>query len=620
MVEIKLSNIVVGDISIEEAERLLYYRADGRVASLFPLDTHMGYGLSLTGSVDFFTYLNSCSIRKWKRYAGIDQVSLHLELEGEGEIIVDSVICGECNRSELLRFPFSGCGEQVVQINCRNCDAIGFSIVPTNGEIVKFYSGYFATTVDEGTLNPVRIAVATTTFNNEQYILPNIELTKAGVIREGGKLAEGFHLFVVDNGRSLDFEALSDEMVTVIPNPNVGGSGGFARGMIAAAESPMDFTHVILMDDDVRILPESFVRTFALLSLAKGKYVNAFVQGAMLSLEEPTRQFEDVARVFRSGVYRRVKGDFNMGDFDAILENERMDVELPLAYGAWWFDCIPLKAIRENGYPIPFFVRCDDVEFGVRNKPIYMVMNGICVWHASFEGRFRASVDCYQYQRNFLAMIAMHECASERAFVLRIRRTVRQNLRDLDYSAAELTLDGFEDYLKGPGYLAQVDGSALMKMNGLRNEKLEPVSSLNKDLLHRAGVSDSVLSDVDHVDKASMLLKLLRTLPYDKHYLPDFITRHRVGYVVKNGSSTLCGSSLCCGTLIYINPTRELGSIRHIDRERFRSIIKRERRLVRQYKIERNEVRQAWRSAYKRFTTKEFWIEYLKKSANQSLA
>ena len=56
-------------------------------------------------------------------------------------------------------------------------------------------------------------------------------------------------MFVVDNGRTLDAEGLSDDLITVIPNENVGGAGGFARGMIAALESDEDFTHVLLMDD-----------------------------------------------------------------------------------------------------------------------------------------------------------------------------------------------------------------------------------------------------------------------------------------------------------------------------------------------------------------------------------
>ena len=84
-----------------------------------------------------------------------------------------------------------------------------------------------------------------------------------------------------------------------------------------------------------------------------------------------------------------------------IAENEAVDVEVPDAYGAWWYSCIPLNEVREKGLPLPLFVRCDDVEYGMRTKPTYMTMNGICVWHEGFEGRFRPSVDCYQLHSQF---------------------------------------------------------------------------------------------------------------------------------------------------------------------------------------------------------------------------
>lgn len=40
-------------------------------------------GCLLQGSVDFFTYFNACSLAKWKKYAGIKRVYLHLEFANE---------------------------------------------------------------------------------------------------------------------------------------------------------------------------------------------------------------------------------------------------------------------------------------------------------------------------------------------------------------------------------------------------------------------------------------------------------------------------------------------------------------------------------------------------------
>lgn len=236
--------------------------------------------------------------------------------------------------------------------------------------------------MEESDINPVKLALSTTTFKKEEYIVPNIDLVKREVLGSSDPIAEAFHMFVVDNGCTLDAEALSNDGVTVLPNKNVGGAGGFARGMMEALASSEGYTHILLMDDDVKISAESLKRTYNLLALAKGDYRDAFINGAMLAIEQPNLQFEDVSFVIKSGAYRRVKEDkLYIDQVKDVVENESINVEVPNAYGAWWYSCIPLKVVREKGLPLPVFVRCDDVEYGMRTNPTYMTMNGICVWH-----------------------------------------------------------------------------------------------------------------------------------------------------------------------------------------------------------------------------------------------
>lgn len=492
----KLANIVccVDDHAISHSE--LYYRIErGGIVHALP-----GNRLQINGTVDFMTYVNGFSALKWSQYAQLDEVCLNLVLDGSGLVHIYGVEHGSLDPVQIKQVPFSpenGLGSVAISVCLENFDLIGFSISSEESTTATLVKGCYTATVDGDEVNRVDLALSTTTFKNERYIIPNIDLVKEGISKEDGPICDHFHMFVVDNGQTLDSASLSDDLVTVLPNPNTGGSGGFARGMMAATETPDQYTHIILMDDDVSIMPESLIRTFNLLSLAKGKYKDAFINGAMLSMEDPTRQFEDVSYVATTGAYRRVKEDLNVGKLSDILENERTNVEVDQAYGAWWYSCIPVRAIEKNGLPMPFFIRCDDVEFGMRNKPVYMTMNCICVWHASFEGRFRASVDCYQYFRNFFAMIALDDCADEKMFVLRIQRGVRQNLRDMDYQAAEFILDGFEDYLRGPEYLQKLDGAATMIGKGKLNEKLIPVSQMDPKLLRKAGVTEQVLANVN---------------------------------------------------------------------------------------------------------------------------
>lgn len=484
-IDFKLMNVLLHVDDHAKDDPALYYRGEPEAITSGEAGAS---ALCVTSRVDFLTYVNGLSARKWRKYAGLDTAWLHIELSGKGVFEVLGVADG-ADEPRVLETRDIDCGAPTgfdIEVDLTGEDLVGFALQADEASRLEVVCAHYFARVDKAQVNDVRLALSTTTFNNERFILPNIDLVKGAVAAEGEPIASRFHMFVVDNGRTLDAAALTDDIVTVIPNPNVGGAGGFARGMMAATEEEGAFTHVLLMDDDVRILPESILRTFNLLSLARGRYKDAFLNGAMLSLEDPARQFEDVARVISSGKYVKIKDDYRVDELADVIANERADVEVEQAYGAWWYSCIPVSAIRENGLPLPLFVRCDDVEFGIRNNPVYMTMNGICVWHASFEGRWRASVDCYQFTRNFHVLTAVHDCASERLAVTRLKRNVRQNLRDMDYGAAEMLLQGFEDYLAGPEFLMHADGAALMKEHAAFNEKLTPVGEMDPELLARA--------------------------------------------------------------------------------------------------------------------------------------
>ena len=580
-------------------------------------------GCLLQGSVDFFTYFNACSLAKWKKYAGIKRVYLHLEFANEainkeyactiqffGRSYLDSaassLASGVRLTSTMGKTKENGSLVFDLLIPETDYEVIGFALDVRGGVVLE--KAYYYARVAEEQINPVKIALCTTTFLKEDYIIPNIELVKNEVLAADDVIAKNFHMFVIDNGRTLDAEALSDEGVTVLPNPNVGGSGGFARGMMEDMKHDENFTHVLLMDDDVSISTESLRRTFNLLSLATGKYKNAFINGAMLVAEEPNRQFEDVSYVVNSGAYASVKSNkYYMDQQQYIVRNEHIDVEIPKAYGAWWFSCIPVSAIEQVGLPLPLFVRCDDVEYGMRAKPIYMTMNGICVWHDGFMGRSRASVDSYQYVRNFLIMIAMTDCSSQDLFMLRMERALRLQLRVMSYDAADLILDGIADYLKGPDYFASLNGEEVIKRNAKKNEKLVPLDELAEPY-RNVSYNKRLLGDQSYIKP---FLKLMRTLPYDRHLLPDVLLRDTPEAVFYSGLSILSPRTIGTKTLVAIDLEGNQGAVRHMDRERYQQIMDRWKALKSELKERGDEVRAAYKEALPYLTSTEFWEKYL---------
>lgn len=613
-----LSNIVLPKNDDPLGGWDLYIKPD-RDASCTPVDD----GVALQGSVDLFTYFNACSLAKWTKYTGIQRVHLHLELADSninseysctiqffGRSYLDSraqpLASGiRLNRSMAIERE-EGVLEFDLLIPETKHEVVGFSL-DVRGSVTLKKAHYYARVAEEQ-INPVKLALCTTTFLKEDYIVPNIELVKKEILASDEAIAQNFHMFVVDNGRTLDVGALSDDGVTIVPNANVGGAGGFARGMMEALGSDAGFTHVLLMDDDVSISTESLKRTFNLLSLAAGSYKNAFINGAMLIAEEPNRQFEDVSYVTSTGVYRKVKSTkYYVDQQRYIVRNEHIDVEVPNAYGAWWFSCIPISAIERVGLPMPLFVRGDDVEFGIRAQATYMTMNGICVWHDGFTGRFRASVDGYQYVRNLLIMIATSGCASDKTFMMRVERGVRLQLKAMAYDAADLYLDGLEDYLKGPDFLASLDGEKVMKEKGQKNEKLLPLEELEPQY-RNIKYSKRLLGEESVID---IPLKLVRSLPYDRHLLPDSLLRDTPEVVFYSGLSVFSPRTTATKTLVAMDLDGQHAAVRHMDRARHRQVLDRMQRLKEDWKQRGDEVRQAYKDAQPYLTSVEFWKKHL---------
>lgn len=615
MIKHKLSNVVLKIEKHMTQYPEVYYRTENVAGGSAEFDEETN-ALAISGKVDFLTYFNCCSVAKWRKYANVQKVLLHLELSGDVATLQFNGMTHKDSHPSVLmegRRLLGGIKQEdgrtvfEIEVPFTDEDIVGF-VLQVRG-IAYLHDAFYFTEVDETNINSVKLALSTTTFKKEEYIVPNIELVKQEVLGSNDPVAKAFHMFVVDNGRTLDSDALTDDGVTVLPNKNVGGAGGFARGMMETLASSEGFTHILLMDDDVKVSAESLKRTYNLLALAQGKYKDAFINGAMLAIEKPNLQFEDVSYVIKSGAYRRVKWEkIYIDQVEDIAENESIDVEVKNAYGAWWYSCIPLKAVRESGLPLPLFVRCDDVEYGMRIKPTYMTMNGICVWHEGFEGRFRPSVDCYQYIRNFMVMMAMDDCASEKMFVARWERNIRLHMRTLEYDTVELFLDGMEDYLKGPEYLASVSGEELMKKNGAKNEKFVPVETFNQEMISSMRHSKRAFGGESYIGQ---FLRVWRTLPYDRHLLPDALLRDKPEAVFYSGLSVLSPRTMATKTLVAFDLDGKNAAVRHMDRDRYKELMGRFARLKKEHAEHGAEVRAAYKAAKPWLTSWDFWNSYL---------
>ena len=366
--------------------------------------------------LDLGTYFNLFSLKKWTDYTTLSHLQIKLNLTGKFYIEIyainkkkieqerepDSKKVGQIGKilNKIIK-PKPGIKEEIfLRMECegdfdhtfdlselsyrQECTLMGVRIVALN-EGAVFNGGEYWGAFDVE--REVKIGITICTFRREKYLLPNLERLKTLTDRN-----PNFSVMVIDNGGTL--EEVNTPSLQIIHNPNFGGSGGFSRGLIEQVSQNRN-THILLMDDDVLLEMSSFDRLYALLRHLKFDHQKEFFAGAMMILDDPLIQHENSAYFGTS-----LGHNYNLKKKSFLFKNENLPDKIN-KYAAWWFCCIPTDVVRELGYPLPVFIKCDDVEYSLRNDKDVMTMNGVGVWHESAEEKWNSVTD-YFATRNYL--------------------------------------------------------------------------------------------------------------------------------------------------------------------------------------------------------------------------
>ena len=558
--------------------------------------------------VNFTSYFNCLQIRRWKEQTYAKRFTLRLELQGKAFVELETVYRNSksINYGVLSQQVVSSEGRSFVDIEIPETDnlLVGFSI--TALEDTFLYSGCYMTEVEQSEIRDIYISLASTTFRKEAYIIKNIRTLREKVLCPGSDL-EG-HLFVnvVDNGRTLCREELESENIRIHPNMNVGGAGGFTRGMIESLNLPKKPTHVLLMDDDVLLMGESLFRTDYLLRILKPEYQEYFVSGAMFDYDQRQIQYEDIGYVHpEDGSYGPLKDRMDMTLVQNLLNNELMSKrEKPESYAGWWYCCIPTPVIERNGLPLPVFVRGDDVEFSIRNNAKFLTLNGISIWHVGFAGKFNAAMELYQVHRNSLVIQAASGICKNVDFIKRMEELFRKEITRFSYNNAEQILDAIEDFLKGPEFLQNLNGEASIREHGAKNDKMVPIEEFPAAYNLKNG-------DPYSYTRLNLIQKGWYVITINGHLLPNFLLR-RWHEVIAYDWFFVPGKNFMRRNLVAMNPNDNTACMRTINRKRCFSLLRRHSKLMRRYKAEHAAVEKAYRDAFAHMTSVEFWKEYLK--------
>ncbi|MCF6744550.1 glycosyltransferase family 2 protein [Blastococcus sp. KM273128] len=304
-------------------------------------------------------------------------------------------------------------------------------------------------------------AVVICTYNRADDCLATLR-TLAADHAVAGELAA---VYVVDQGTDTvesrpgfaDVREALGSALRYVRQPNLGGAGGFTRGIYEAVRNEtVERVNLLLMDDDIRLEPDTVVRLRAFADRADEPVL---VGGQMLNLLHPDRlhvgaESADLS-ILRAG--QPVPDALTNADLTERRQDRRIDGD----YNAWWTCLIPSEVVSAVGYPLPIFFQWDDIEFGLRARAAgfpTVTLPGAGVWHADFSWKNWDDWSRYFSYRNSLITSALHSDFDRRSIAEHLAKQLVDALVSMRYGLAALLIRAVEDFLRGPEVLA--DGGA----------------------------------------------------------------------------------------------------------------------------------------------------------------
>jgi len=449
------------------------------------------------------TWFNLFNLGKWRRHCGLS--SLALVLRGAGRVEVTLRLARPDGEETLLRREV-WLGAAPLRLDLPGLAEIhGKALIwhemralePARLEAADWVS-------DDAPRRLPRLVLSITTFRREAAVRRTVARFEAFMART--PLADRLHLVVVDNGRSAGLAPSAH--VTPIPNENLGGSGGFARGLLEARARGASYC--LFMDDDAAIHMDSLERTWAF--LAHAEHPATAVAGAISSAADKAEIWENGA-IFASRCWPR----FNATDLRDRAEAFEMEFETtapppPQHYGGWWFFAFPVDVARHM--PFPFFVRGDDISFGLANLFEVVTLPGVLSFQDADFAEKESAMTLYLDLRSHLA----HHLALPRLEIGRAR-TARipawffgRSMLPCHYETLAALNLALEDVLRGPDFFAR---------NADMAQRRADIAALRRDEVWRP-VEGPLPPDRVLLDPQRAWVRWLMKLTLNGHLLPFF--------------------------------------------------------------------------------------------------
>lgn len=505
--------------------------------------------LSRGQTASFECYFNIFPHRQYKKYCDIGV--FFLQIDAQGRYRTD-IYARQENGTKLIKSVDCE-GAMRTDISADDGALYTFFTVTAESDCTFFRAAWLCA---EDARRHTKLGMVICTYRREEFVRSNI-MRICAAVENKPDWKEKLHIFIVDNAGTLSLE--DSDLYTVIPNRNTGGSGGFTRGIMQVCADP-SFSHFLLTDDDIYFDFETLERTYALISTLTCKHENATVGGAMLYLDRPYMQHEFGGK-FDGLIFTAINSKLDMRLADNLLKNENAPAA---GYNAWWYCCMPVSSVKNFGLPMPFFIKGDDVEYGMRAIEELIRMNGIAVWHQDFSKKFSASLEYYKRNEAVVAALAT-ECSPFKVAV-RFAYFALKNLTMKNYDCTELVLKGYEDFFRGPQFFASADPFEI-------NDEIRAVQP---EWISREQIED-MCGPIDIKDSQNVKLsrgeRMMRALMAVENYAPAFMFSKKPA--VTSAFRPKASEAFLKKTVIHFDESSDRGFVCRLDTARRKKLRRR---------------------------------------------
>lgn len=548
------------------------------------------------------TYFNGFSIGKWKKHTNIEDLGVILKFKGKIKVkFYQHRLYYSYRALKEIYFESDNIKEIKIPLEFWENLEEGMLAFDIEGlessEIYNF--GYYT---DTKPLNKINLGVSITHFNRKDYVLPALERLKEELLSDKNFI-DKVSIYVVDNSKNLP----NVEGVTIIPNENLGGAGGFTRGLMELKEAG-EFTHCLFMDDDASCEIESIKRTINFLEYSNEP--NLAVSGAMLRENEMFRQTESGAQF--NGACKPLKDGLDLRHYRDLLLNER---EEKIDYAGWWFFAFPISEVKH--YAFPYFVRGDDSGFSLVHDFKIVTLNGISSWQEDFalkNGPLPQYLDTRYHIMHYFHNLVK---SSRRNIIRTSKGMVLRNLLTYQYETALAAICALEDVAKGSSFWRNNVNMMNRRPEILALVKNEKAIEISPGIIAHAKIKASMEEDeIKREEKKKQnggkIKRIMSLVTLNGHLVPKIFLKNSM-VAQHKGYGGVLKEIFLHKKVLYIHQPTNKGFIVEQSKGKFFGYLFRYFKALTILLLKYKKLSKDYQSTYDELTSAEFWKKQFKK-------